>query len=208
MNHIPRLAACAVMLLCAVNARAAEAPDVVIRHFLSDPPIGRAGRSMTIAAVFANRGGASNAMVRLKLPPGVASRTIHKPFTGIAAGAMVTMSWDITAQVAVQANATVQIVDGDKMLASATLPLNFLAAREAQKLPYVPEPQPVKTQMLVGAINCPLWEADKFSMWDQVLFKHPERVPALGFYAQENPEVADWETKWAVEHGISFFTYC
>ena len=30
----------------------------------------------------------------------------------------------------------------------------------------------------------------------------------LGFYDQANPEVADWETKWAVEHGISFFVYC
>ena len=76
----------------------------------------------------------------------------------------------------------------------------------AQKA-YVPEPQPVRTQILIGAQNCPLWEADKPQMWNQVL-KHPERTPALGFYSQENPEVADWETKWAVEHGISFFVYC
>jgi hypothetical protein len=52
-----------------------------------------------------------------------------------------------------------------------------------------------------------LWEADKPHMWDNIL-KHPERTPALGFYAQENPEVSDWETKWAVEHGIDFFIYC
>ena len=44
-------------------------------------------------------------------------------------------------------------------------------------------------------------------MWLNVL-KHPERMPALGLYAQNEPEVADWETKWAVEHGISFFVYC
>ena len=73
--------------------------------------------------------------------------------------------------------------------------------------PYIPEPQPVKTSILVGAHHCPLWEADKPQMWANVL-KHPERTPALGFYAQENPEVADWETKWAVEHGVSFFIYC
>jgi hypothetical protein len=72
---------------------------------------------------------------------------------------------------------------------------------------YVPEPQPVRTPILIGAHNCPLWEADQPQMWNQVL-KHPERTPALGFYAQENPEVADWETKWAVEHGVSFFVYC
>jgi hypothetical protein len=72
---------------------------------------------------------------------------------------------------------------------------------------YIPEPQPVETKILIGAHHCPLWEADKPSMWDQVV-KHPERTPALGFYSQESPEVADWETKWAVEHGISFFVYC
>ncbi len=82
-----------------------------------------------------------------------------------------------------------------------------VAAEVSTKEPYVPEPQPVATQILVGAQNCPLWEADKPQMWNQVL-KHPERTPALGFYSQENPEVADWETKWAVEHGISFFVYC
>lgn len=73
--------------------------------------------------------------------------------------------------------------------------------------PYIPEPVPVKTSLLIGAHHCPLWEADKPQMWDNVL-KHPERTPVLGFYSQENPEVSDWETKWAVEHGISFFVYC
>ena len=36
----------------------------------------------------------------------------------------------------------------------------------------------------------------------------PRTDPSPGFYSQENPEVADWETKWAVEHGVSFFVYC
>lgn len=72
---------------------------------------------------------------------------------------------------------------------------------------YIPEPQPVRTPILIGAHHCPLWEADKPQMWDQIV-KHPERTPALGFYDQQNPEIADWETKWAVEHGISFFLYC
>ncbi len=60
---------------------------------------------------------------------------------------------------------------------------------------------------LIGAHHCPLWEADKPRMWDNVL-KHPERTPALGFYDQANPEVSDWETLWAAEHGIDFFIYC
>src|ERR1035437_7635495 len=72
---------------------------------------------------------------------------------------------------------------------------------------YIPPPEPVKTTILVGAHNCPLWVADEPKMWDQVV-QHPERTPALGFYDQANPEVADWETKWAVEHGLNFFVYC
>jgi len=78
---------------------------------------------------------------------------------------------------------------------------------EVDKDRYIPEPQPVQTPILIGAHHCPLWEADKPQMWDNVL-KHPERTPSLGFYSQENPQVSDWETKWAVEHGVSFFIYC
>ena len=89
---------------------------------------------------------------------------------------------------------------------------NTATVKAAQQRPpaprtYIPEPQPVRTSILIGAHNCPLWEANQPQMWNQVI-KHPERTPALGFYAQENPEVADWETKWAVEHGVSFFVYC
>ncbi len=92
----------------------------------------------------------------------------------------------------------------------ATVCLSFAvlsaAAAEPPK-PTIPEPRPAPTEILIGAHHCPLWEADKPQMWNQVV-KHPERTPALGFYSQENPEVADWETKWAVEHGISYFVYC
>ena len=86
---------------------------------------------------------------------------------------------------------------------------NALRARSflTEKPAYIPPPRPAKTAILVGAHNCPLWVADEPHVWDQVV-QHPERTPALGFYDQANPEVADWETKWAVEHGINFFVYC
>ena len=72
---------------------------------------------------------------------------------------------------------------------------------------YIPEPQPVRHADSDRRASLPAVGGRQAQMWDQVL-KHPERTPALGFYSQENPEVADWETKWAVEHGISFFIYC
>lgn len=33
-------------------------------------------------------------------------------------------------------------------------------------------------------------------------------MPVLGKYDELRPEVKDWETKWAVEHGIDFMVYC
>jgi hypothetical protein len=91
--------------------------------------------------------------------------------------------------------------------AAASIRLCFLPSLQIEPSFHIPEPQPVPSRILIGAHHCPLWEADKPRMWDNVL-KHPERTPALGFYAQENPEVSDWETLWAVEHGIDFFVYC
>ena len=97
-----------------------------------------------------------------------------------------------------------EIDAGGKTIAAAVLAMNFLPPVILTQPGYIPEPAPVQSPVLIGAHHCPLWEADKPHMWDNLL-KHPERTPALGFYNQENPEVSDWETLWAVEHGISFF---
>jgi hypothetical protein len=72
--------------------------------------------------------------------------------------------------------------------------------------PAVPEPQPADTgRHLVGAIHCPLWNDG--SRW-QSLTAFPDRKPLLGWYNEGGPEVTDWEIKWALEHGISFFLIC
>lgn len=94
-----------------------------------------------------------------------------------------------------------------RVVAQASIRVCFLPPLARRRLSAIPPPEPVQTDMMIGAHNCPLWESDKLSLWYNIL-RHPERMPALGFYSQENPEVADWETKWAVEHGISFFLYC
>ncbi|MBT4819031.1 MAG: hypothetical protein HON70_25200, partial [Lentisphaerae bacterium] len=36
----------------------------------------------------------------------------------------------------------------------------------------------------------------------------PERRPAIGWYDEGAPEVADWHIKYALEHGINGFIYC
>ncbi len=183
--------------------------DVIIRTFAPNTPIPRAQRPTTITAVIDNTGDkALSVEASLVLPPGLRITGPNPTIPlSLEDSAHATASWDILADAPATYELTIHVRVANELAASASLTLNVLPPVEIRKLPYIPEPVPVQTDVLVGAHNCPLWEADKTSMWAQVL-KHPERTPALGFYSQENPEVADWETKWAVEHGVNFFIYC
>ncbi len=76
---------------------------------------------------------------------------------------------------------------------------------------YVPVPRPParKSPHLLGVLSCSLWkEGDAYAGWDYVVPFAQRRRPYLGWYDDGNPEVADWEIKWQVEHGIDFEVYC
>ncbi|MHC4442123.1 MAG: glycoside hydrolase family 99-like domain-containing protein [Planctomycetota bacterium] len=77
-------------------------------------------------------------------------------------------------------------------------------ARQAR---YVPEPRPVTSDYLIGAHYFPGWKQGTHWGW-QKIEPYPERKPLLGYYDEGNPQVADWEIKWALEHGIKYFVYC
>ncbi len=182
---------------------------IQVRSFLPSQPISRAERPSGVRLLIENsQQDPMDITANLSLPTGVkvvsgkASQTIQ-----VEGEAETSVEWEITSSTEQTYEIGVQVSAGGMIVCSSTLSMYFLPPQKIQKLPYIPEPEPVKTEILVGAHNCPLWEASKPHMWDNVL-KHPERTPALGFYSQENPEVADWETKWAVEHGVSFFIYC
>ena len=70
-------------------------------------------------------------------------------------------------------------------------------------LAYVPEPKPVKSAVEITAIYYP--GTEQMSEWDMIAQTCPERKPLLGWFDEGNPEVIDWQIKWAVEHGISSF---
>jgi len=213
---IPCRALIIVAILCSFAAvgqsptdAASPSVGVSIRDFQPVQPISRAGRPAPVRAIVVNTTESTVHVVpKLTLPDGVRflapESRAPMAIDGMDEKEIV---WMIEAREAMSGEFRLEIEGGGAACASATLAMNFLPPFKAQKLPYIPDPVPVKTDILVGAHNCPLWEADKPSMWAQLL-KHPERTPALGFYAQENPEVADWETKWASEHGVSFFIYC
>ncbi len=183
--------------------------SIQVGHFQLEKPMARARRPATLAAVIENAADqAIEVKPRLVLPPGV-----KETGAGVVSAIRIDahsekrLTWQIEAEEAGQTELTLQLVEGDRAMVTASLSILFLPPVKIEKLPYIPAPEPVKTSYLIGAHHCPLWEVAHPELWANVL-KHPERTPALGFYSQENPEVSDWETKWAVEHGIDFFVYC
>lgn len=75
---------------------------------------------------------------------------------------------------------------------------------------YVPEPRPATTDHIIAAHYYAAWKknaAQIHGAFDD-LTAYPERTPLMGYYDEENPEVCDWEIKWAVEHGINCFIHC
>ncbi|MBL8992329.1 MAG: glycoside hydrolase family 99-like domain-containing protein [Spirochaetia bacterium] len=73
---------------------------------------------------------------------------------------------------------------------------------------YVKAPISVnQSKTLVGIQNCSMWREGHHLGWD-LIAPYPDRKPALGFYDEGSPEVADWEIKWLAEHGVDFQIYC
>ena len=75
---------------------------------------------------------------------------------------------------------------------------------------YVPQPIKVDTgDKLIGMLRCDLWHGSDHLSWDCINgFEDGSRKPLLGWYDDGNPELADWETKFMVEHGVSFQVNC
>lgn len=70
-----------------------------------------------------------------------------------------------------------------------------------KKFSYVPEPKPVRGEIEVNAFYYP--GTEWMPEWDMVRQTLPKIKPILGWYDESNPEVIDWQIKWAVENGIS-----
>ena len=76
---------------------------------------------------------------------------------------------------------------------------------------YIPEPNPVAPDRIVAAHYYAAWKygaAGLHNGFNDLSENFPENTPLMGYYDEENPEVSDWEIKWAVEHGINCFIHC
>ena len=184
-------------------------PGVRVQDFLPEQPISRAGRPALIGVLLENTNSSAVSLtVSLQVPAGVTVQSADmETKVSLLGHERKKVLWRIEAGKPLEGELRLQLRQNAQVTEVASLRMSFLPSVKPQRLAYIPAPEPVQTSVLIGAHNCPLWEAGSKHLWANVL-KHPERMPALGLYTQENPEVADWETKWAVEHGVSFFVYC
>lgn len=86
---------------------------------------------------------------------------------------------------------------------------NFKLFRIVEHDDYVPEPVVPKgaDNYTVGMNVCSLWENGGHYGWATIT-PYDDPQPVLGYYDEKNPETADWEIKYLVEHGIDFQAFC
>lgn len=75
----------------------------------------------------------------------------------------------------------------------------------------IPAPNPAKSDRIIAAHYYAAWKKGAAGLhegFNDLSQDYPDRTPLMGYYDEENPEVCDWEIKWATEHGINCFIYC
>ncbi len=185
-------------------------PEIGIERFLLEPVIPRAGVPLRVNAALKNTGGnGAGLTARLRASRGVtvlegSAQTIAQ----LGFGEEVELSWEVQAAGPVTSALRLQVSGEGMTTARRELEVSFLPPLAATKADYVPEPQIAHSKYLIGAHYCPLWKQGSRSGGWELIEPYPEREPALSWYDEDNPEVTDWEIKYALEHGISYFVYC
>jgi len=176
-------------------------PDLDITFLGLQDPWARCGKPVRLEARVTNRGGeaARGLKPQLELKGAKLIEAGTKP-EQIEFGVPETFAWTVQANRPGLATATLTLDGG----ATRTSALRFREPSKLAKAAHVPEPKLAKTDYLVGAYYFPGWHTA--SRWAP-LRDYPERQPLLGWYREGSPEVADWQIKWALEHGINFFLY-
>lgn len=179
--------------------------ELEVAYFGTVEGINRAGRPCGITCTIRNLGGeiAENVTATLEVPQGVqivdgAVQHLER----LSLDLPRSVAWHIQADQLGSIPLTVKVTSAGPATASASGSVELTKAPEVAKGDYIPEPRPVRSKYEIGAFYFPGFPtADKW----QPIRNYPNRKPILGWYDETNPECADWQIKWAVEHGINFF---
>ncbi len=187
-----------------------QAESVFVRGFAPQGAVLRSGRSETLVAVLKLvQATPTGVTVRLEVSPGV--EILGDPeivVTGSAPDEIVRTEWRVKADAPVRGRAKLVVRDPTgAIIDSNAIPIRFEAPIELASEEYVPVPRPVESDRIVLAHYCPLWKYGAHSMGWDTIEPWPERRPAIGFYDEGTPLVADWHIKYALEHGVDGFVF-
>lgn len=179
----------------------------VIGYAGLEEAINRAGRTASFLLSLGNRGGENTGAVnitRFELPAGVsvAGPASWRSIPAVDVFDVREHRLQLLAREAASGPFTV-VVEAAGQTAETSGELEFLPQLDLPKADYVPEPTPVVSDYEIGALYFPGWPT--IDRWARIWPTDPQRKPVLGWYDEGNPEVVDWQIKWAAENGIKFF---
>lgn len=184
-------------------------PPVLIVEYAGDAVgLNRPGRPGTIAVRVRNAGGSPATGLQIKLQGdgalALGAATLRGVPERIDVDAVKTFYADFTPGTAGRHDFNVEIAcrEGDRVVATNRYNVELPASTLASGV--IPPPVPLKTGYDIGCWIYPAW--GRLTHWVATAFA-AERTPLLGLYDQNSPVVADWTIKWAVEHGINYFTF-
>lgn len=179
--------------------------DVEVTYFGPTDGINRAGRPTGVSCTLRNLGGdpAENLAATLVAPPGVqVLDAAQKKIDRLSLYLPQTIEWQVRSETLGKIDLAVKVECKGVATISSAASIELTASPAVPKTSYVPEPRPVQCKYDLGAFYFPGWSTS--GRW-QPIRNYPCRKPILGWYDEANPECADWQIKWAVEHGVKFF---
>ncbi len=179
--------------------------ELEIDYFGPSEGIQRAGRPAVVSCTIRNLGGQVAENVTATLQVGANVKVLdgaRKTIDQLSLYLPKTVDWQVSSETLGKIDLTVEVASAKTAAVSAQTSLNLTKAPEVPKTAYVPEPKPVQSKYEIGAFYFPGFPTA--GQW-QPIRGYPNRKPILGWYDESNPECADWQIKWAVEHGINFF---
>jgi len=182
-------------------------PLVELVHLGLADAINPAGKPVKLTATIRNAGGdtATGVRAKLHLPPNV--RLVGSPaeqeFHPVELLCSEELTWTVQSDVPQKATVSLMLSGPGTPAAGRLAEVEFTRPLGLLKARYVPEPKPVPGGYEVGAFYFPGWPTAP--KWEPIKRVAPIRKPVLGWYDEANPECADWQIKWAVEHGVKFF---
>ncbi len=179
--------------------------ELEIEYFGPSEGIQRAGRPAKVSCRLRNLGGqvAQDVTATLRVAADVQVLDgAEKKIDQLSLHLPRTVDWKVRSETLGKIDLAVEVAAVEADSVAARTSLNLTKAPDVPEADYVPEPKPVRSKYEIGAFYFPGFPTA--SQWQPIL-GYPNRKPILGWYDESNPECADWQIKWAVEHGINFF---